>query len=199
MKRKFKFITSVASLVASMALIIFGVYAVNDKTTQISGTLNFTATDVLATVQVYEYVGTTVPETFVKDDNNYVGEVIFDGESQLGGELSLGSSVNLGNRVDGNINMGTSNTYTFVLVVYNDYEDENSTIYMQADIEDIDVAYTGILSLSSPATYPNYSVVGGVSPSTFSFVYSINTANMTGSTITQAITASFELSNLAFS
>ena len=57
MKRKFKLLTSVASLCLAVALMAFGVYAAATPKVTISGTVSFNATNVFATVTVYAGTG----------------------------------------------------------------------------------------------------------------------------------------------
>ena len=57
MKRKFKLLTSVASLCLAVALMAFGVYAAAAPKVTISGTVSFNATNVFATVTVYAGTG----------------------------------------------------------------------------------------------------------------------------------------------
>ena len=57
MKRKFKLISSIASLTAAVALLAVGVFAVGTRTVNVQGTVNFIATNVSATVKVYEAFG----------------------------------------------------------------------------------------------------------------------------------------------
>lgn len=52
MKRKFKLITSVASLCLAVALMAFGVYAATAPSVTVNGTVSFSATNVYATVAV---------------------------------------------------------------------------------------------------------------------------------------------------
>lgn len=54
MKRKFKLITSVASLCLAVALMAFGVYAATAPAVTVSGTVSFSASNVLANVSVYK-------------------------------------------------------------------------------------------------------------------------------------------------
>lgn len=54
MKRKFKLITSVASLCLAVALMAFGVYAATAPAVTVSGTVSFSASNVLAGVSVYK-------------------------------------------------------------------------------------------------------------------------------------------------
>lgn len=57
MKRKFKLITSVASLCLAIALMAFGVYAASAPKLTVSGTVTFTADQIYATVTMQEGVG----------------------------------------------------------------------------------------------------------------------------------------------
>ena len=57
MKRKFKLLTSVASLCLAVALMAFGVYAAAAPKVTISGTVSFNAKNVFATVTVYAGTG----------------------------------------------------------------------------------------------------------------------------------------------
>ena len=57
MKRKFKLLTSVASLCLAVALMAFGVYAAATPKVTISGSVSFNATNVFATVTVYAGTG----------------------------------------------------------------------------------------------------------------------------------------------
>ena len=59
MKRNFKLITSIASLSAAVALLVFGVYAAATRTVDITGTVSFTAQNVAATVTVSEDLAPT--------------------------------------------------------------------------------------------------------------------------------------------
>lgn len=52
MKRKFKLITSVASLCLAVALMAFGVYAATAPTVTVNGSVSFTASNVLASYKV---------------------------------------------------------------------------------------------------------------------------------------------------
>ena len=71
MKRKFKLLTSVASLCLAVALMAFGVYAATAPKVTISGTVSFNATNVFATVTVYagtgDEAGWDVVETLTYD------------------------------------------------------------------------------------------------------------------------------------
>lgn len=75
MKRKFKLLTSVASLCLAVALMAFGVYAAAAPKVTISGTVQFTATNVFADVEVYKYVG---PSAIAAGDASWtkVGDTI---------------------------------------------------------------------------------------------------------------------------
>lgn len=57
MKRKFKLLTSVASLCLAVALMAFGVYAATQPKVTITGSVTFQANNVFASVEVYKYVG----------------------------------------------------------------------------------------------------------------------------------------------
>ena len=66
MKRKFKLLTSVASLCVAVALMAFGVFAATNPSVKLSGTVSFTAKNVLA-------------EVVVKVDGTQHGEkIVFD-------------------------------------------------------------------------------------------------------------------------
>jgi len=94
MKRKFKLLTSVASLCLAVALMAFGVYAAAKPTVLITGSVTFQAENVFADVEVYKYVGASkieaAGEGWIK-----VGDTIsFDNTDNNGkpaaiGELSL--------------------------------------------------------------------------------------------------------------
>lgn len=60
MKRKFKLITSVASLCLAIALMAFGVYAASAPKLTVSGTVSFNAENVYATVTIQKGKGTTL-------------------------------------------------------------------------------------------------------------------------------------------
>ena len=60
MKRKFKLITSIASLTAAVALLAVGAFAAGTRNVDVSGSVSFTALNVDATVTVYEGSALTV-------------------------------------------------------------------------------------------------------------------------------------------
>ena len=62
MKRKFKLLTSVASLCLAVALMAFGVYAATQPKVSITGSVTFKANNVFADVEVYKYVGASAIE-----------------------------------------------------------------------------------------------------------------------------------------
>lgn len=68
MKRKFKLITSVASLCLAVALMAFGVYAASKPTVTINGTVSFSAEKVMADVTVTKgSAGTETGITYAAD------------------------------------------------------------------------------------------------------------------------------------
>lgn len=60
MRRKVKLITTIASLTAAIALLMFGVYAAANRTVNVSGTVSFEATRLNVSVSVYEANATTI-------------------------------------------------------------------------------------------------------------------------------------------
>lgn len=66
MKRKFKLLTSVASLCLAVALMAFGVYAAAQPKVTITGQVSFNATNVFATVEVWAGTGAQDKWTKVK-------------------------------------------------------------------------------------------------------------------------------------
>lgn len=94
MKRKFKLLTSVASLCLAVALMAFGVYAAARPTVSITGTVTFQAKNVFADVEVYKYVGaskieadgdgwTKVEDTISFDNTDNAGKTVNIGELGL--------------------------------------------------------------------------------------------------------------------
>lgn len=67
MKRKFKLITSVASLCLAIALMAFGVYAASAPKLTVSGTVTFNAENVYATVTIQKGKGTTLEGITLND------------------------------------------------------------------------------------------------------------------------------------
>lgn len=67
MKRKYKLITSIVSLTAAVALLVFGVYAAATRTVDITGTVSFTAQNVAATVTVSEGLAPTAGQLSLTD------------------------------------------------------------------------------------------------------------------------------------
>ena len=67
MKRKFKLITSVASLCLAIALMAFGVYAASAPKLTVSGTVSFNAENVYATVRIQKGKGTTLEGITLND------------------------------------------------------------------------------------------------------------------------------------
>lgn len=59
MKRKFKLITSVASLCLAVALMAFGVYAATAPSVTVNGSVSFAASNVLASYKVEEHAAAT--------------------------------------------------------------------------------------------------------------------------------------------
>ena len=59
MKRKFKLITSVASLCLAVALMAFGVYAATAPSVTVTGSVSFAASNVLASYKVEEHAAAT--------------------------------------------------------------------------------------------------------------------------------------------
>ena len=92
MKRKFKLLTSVASLCVAVALMAFGVYAAATPEVKLSGTVSFTANNVIADVivkvdgaehQKVELIATS-PEV------NNVNEITISlNESKLTSEITI--------------------------------------------------------------------------------------------------------------
>lgn len=67
MKRKFKLITSVASLCLAIALMAFGVYAASAPKLTVSGTVSFNAENVYATVTIQKGKGATLDDITLTD------------------------------------------------------------------------------------------------------------------------------------
>ena len=88
MKRKFKLLTSVASLCLAVALMAFGVYAAATPKVTITGTVTFQAENVFATVTVYKYVGTS--ET-VADWGSPVKTITFNNTNNTDDSVNLGA------------------------------------------------------------------------------------------------------------
>lgn len=62
MRRKVKLITTIASLTAAIALLMFGVYAAANRTVNVSGTVTFEATRLNVDVSVFEANAMTVAD-----------------------------------------------------------------------------------------------------------------------------------------
>lgn len=58
MRRRIKFVMSVASLTLAMFMAMFGVWAAATRQVAITGTITFTSENVLATITVYEFTST---------------------------------------------------------------------------------------------------------------------------------------------
>ena len=62
MRRKFKLLTTIASLTAAIALLMFGVFAAANRTVNVTGTVTFEATRLNVSVSVYEANAMTVTD-----------------------------------------------------------------------------------------------------------------------------------------
>lgn len=88
MKRRIKFITSVASLTLAMVLMMAGVWAAASRQVAINGTLSFTGSNVEATITVYQSNSATftLPSTNIA----VVGTpTTLSGANQNGADVSL--------------------------------------------------------------------------------------------------------------
>ena len=95
MKRKFKLITSVASLCLALTMMIFGVRAATNPQITVTGTVSFSATNVLATISGVK--GTGVDTTWTTDLQDIVYTVgTADAQSMDVGTISLTDAVTSG-------------------------------------------------------------------------------------------------------
>lgn len=184
MKRKIKLLVSIASLTLSMALVMFGVYAAaTTRQAQITGTISFRTENVRATVAVYEYTG-TAPAQLGTDQ--LVGGQEFDPSEQDGLDVTLGTKVG---GEDGEIPMSeTVTTYTIVVRIKNDNSAGTLTVQVSPP------SVTGQEGLSMTPTAGTSPIAAGATQE-WKYVFSIDPAEVTSSTFTKAITATFTLSN----
>jgi hypothetical protein len=95
MKRKFKLISSIASLTTAIALLAFGVFAAATRQVDVSGTITFASSNIAATINVYEAYGEnedsnlnygTSLQTFTYTVNGNVGSQLLKSYTGLGSE-----------------------------------------------------------------------------------------------------------------
>ena len=105
MKRKFKLITSVASLCLAVALMAFGVYAASKPTVTVSGTVSFSAEKVMADVTVTKGAAGTEAGITYAADGIKLGEV-------AGNVASLTAADNA-DKAFSDVNVGLNDTTTY--------------------------------------------------------------------------------------
>lgn len=95
MKRKFKLITSVASLCLALTLMIFGVHAATAPQITVSGSVSFSASNVLATITGVKGTGASTGWTTTLTEIEYtVGTE--DAQTMAVGDISLTDAIPTG-------------------------------------------------------------------------------------------------------
>lgn len=150
MKRRLRFVTSVASLTLAMLLMLFGVYAASSRQVAITGTITFTSESVAATVSVYEVYGTG---TIDVAELTAVGSQPFAiSGNQNGKEINLSPALN-----------DTQTKYTFIIKIQGDFPaGSGSSIDVEIELPELPSGTDGWLALNhtGSATAPTAPATG---------------------------------------
>lgn len=150
MRRRIKFVMSVASLTLAMLFMLFGVYAASTRQVAITGTITFTSDRVEATVSVYEVYGTG---TINVAELTAVGSQTFAiNENQNGKEINLSPALN-----------DTQTKYTFIIKIQSGFPaDSGSSIDVEIELPQLPSGTSGWLALNhtGSATAPTAPATG---------------------------------------
>lgn len=124
MKRKFKLITSVASLAVAISLMMLGVAAAVERTVPVTGTVTFTATQVSATVSIYQAYGPNVLTDI--DEKN----IVIEGIEFVAGlqQTPVNESIKVGEGFQLSDEQPEKLSYTYWFKITNDFEETGSSI-----------------------------------------------------------------------
>ncbi|MGI5842404.1 MAG: hypothetical protein ACOX6H_03865 [Christensenellales bacterium] len=126
MKRKFKLISSIASLTAAVALLAVGVFAAaTARTIDVTGTVGFTASNIAATVKIYETVDGVMGATPIKT-------LVYttDGKIQVDGATATTDNY-AQQTFTGLLDVSLTDSvlfYSYKIVIENDFEAGGSSI-----------------------------------------------------------------------
>jgi len=136
MKRRLKFVTSVASLTLAMLFMLFGVYAASTRQVAITGTITFTSDRVEATVSVYQVYGTG---TINVAQLTAVGSQTFAiSGNQDGKNVSLSPALN-----------DTQTKYTFIIKIQGGFPaGSGSSIDVEIELPELPAGTDGWLALN---------------------------------------------------
>lgn len=157
MKRKFKLITSIASLTAAVALLAVGAFAAGSRNIDVIGTVRFTAENVDATIEVFEgyaaKAGDTVDYGEGPNGEGPIGEVVFranSGGNQAWEEVKLGEY--------GEITLNDSrHVYSYKITVTNTFGEGGYPIL--AEFSGFEAVGTIGVTIDAPKTQQQTSVV----------------------------------------
>lgn len=193
MKRRIKFVTSVASLTLAMVLMMAGVWAAATRQVAISGTLSFTGSNVEATVTVYQSTSATftLPATNIA----IVGTATtFTGATQTGADVALTPALS-----------DTVTKYTFVVKIEGKFPAGSaSNIAVDVTVPTAPAQAWLTLTHSGAATAPTAAATGTTAADVasingitgvyyYTFTYTANPATAPASASGIAFTASVSL------
>lgn len=197
MKRRIRFVTSVASLMLAMVLMMAGVWAAANRQVAISGTISFSSSSVSATITVYE---STHASSFTLPSTNVAAvgtDIVFAlGGNQDGRDVTLTPALS-----------DTVTKYTFIVKIQGNFPaGSGSDIDVTLVAPTLPAGTSGWLTLthSGAATAPSAPVASGTTAATtsiagnaayyYTFTYTANPAAAPASATGLAFNASVTLS-----